>query len=48
MAWRFYNASGEELVQGITGPTGTSVVDLDGGAPDANYGGTTLVDAGGI
>ncbi len=33
---------------GPQGPQGVSVSNLDGGAPDSNYGGITAIDCGGV
>jgi len=33
---------------GRTGPTGFSIVNIDGGTPASNFGGIATIDAGGV
>ncbi len=39
---------GPQGIQGLQGPQGVSISNLDGGAPDTNYGGITAIDCGGV
>lgn len=41
-------ATGAQGPQGIQGPQGESIANLDGGAPDSNYGGITSINCGGV
>lgn len=41
-------ATGATGPQGIQGPQGESIANLDGGAPDSNYGGITSINCGGV
>lgn len=40
--------SGPSGPVGATGATGASIVNIDGGVPDSNYGGIQSINAGGV
>jgi hypothetical protein len=41
-------SQGIQGIQGEIGPQGESIANLDGGAPDSNYGGITSINCGGV
>jgi hypothetical protein len=40
--------TGAQGLQGLTGAAGSTILNVDAGAPNTNYGGVDTIDCGGV